>query len=265
MVDPIRPEAPTAVPGPNRHLDLDALNAVLDGALDPVDRAAAEAHLAGCAACAADLAELRATVGLLRRLPQYRPRRDFTLGPEHAIRPRSVDETDSPRFLPSPPAMRVATLAVAALLLLAVVGEWTFGRPSEPTASVSQQAPAAAPVLAPTTLPAPAAPAVREAAPAANEAAPAEDAAPAAERALAPATGGFESAGDGVDEAEGTGGASRASEKMDGGTPASAPRPGPTPWRLAQIGLGLTLLWLLVSLVGIEVVRRIGRGAADER
>jgi len=259
MVDPIRPEAAAEEAGPNRHLDLAALNALLDGTLDPADRATAEAHLAACAACAADLAELRATVGLLRGLPQYRPRRSFALGPEHAARPRPATEGGTGRFLPSPHALRVATLAVAALLLLAVVGEWAFGRAPEPATSVRQPAPAAPGGEAPTTVPAPAEPR------AAQEAAPAEDAAPAAGRALAPEDGGFEAAGDAAEEAEGTGGATGASEKMDAPAPAADAETGPTPWRLAQIGLGLTLLWLLASLVGLGVVRRLGQGAADGR
>ncbi|MDP9364981.1 MAG: zf-HC2 domain-containing protein, partial [Chloroflexota bacterium] len=42
-----------------QHLDLDALNAYLDGRLDPAERAAAAAHLAECAACRGELTELR--------------------------------------------------------------------------------------------------------------------------------------------------------------------------------------------------------------
>jgi anti-sigma factor RsiW len=286
MVDPTRPQQTTADAGGagfgpgadprsgsnpgdggRRHLDLDALNAVLDGALDPADRAAATAHLAACTACAADLAELRATAVLLRELPQYRPRRSFTLGPEHANRPRPLAETGTGRFLPSLPALRAATLAVAALLLLAVVGEWALGRSPAPTVP-RQPVPAPAPTVVLDE-----APAVQEAAPAA-EGARAEPA--GLERAIAPGLSGAdqEAAGDGaagdtaigdasgeeVDEAAGgvgTGAASRTSQGADGEPPAAAARAAPSPWRLAQIGLGLTLLWLLASLAGLGVVRRL--------
>ena len=258
MVDPTRREEIAAGetgsgpgPGPGsdlgaghgNHLDLDALNAVLDGSLDPTDRAVTASHLAACAACAADLAELRATVGLLRALPQYRPRRSFTLGPEHAGRPRPLDETGPVRFLPSLPALRVATLAVAALLLLAIVGEWTVGRAPAPTA-VRQPAPVAAPAG-----PVPTAPVALDEAPQP----------PAAERALAPGTTGddLEATSEGAVDEAGTGGASRASQQADEGPPAADARPTPSPWRLAQLALGLTLLWLLVSLVGLGVVRRM--------
>lgn len=43
-----------------RHLDEGTLQALLDGEVPPVERAAAEAHLASCPACAAELKELRA-------------------------------------------------------------------------------------------------------------------------------------------------------------------------------------------------------------
>lgn len=268
MVDPNRPREPAAGvgdPGSQRHLDLDALNALLDGTLDPTDGVVAEAHVAGCAACAADLGELRATVGLLRGLPQYRPRRSFALRPEHAARPRPVVAAGTARLLPSVQALRVATLAVAALLLLAVAGEWTFGQaPSSP--SLPQTAPVAAPAgLAPTaSAPAPGlneAPTARQPAPAAGGAPPS-----AAERAVAPGAGdALEASGDGaangeggaIGEDAGTGGATGASQSTDGGQPARQAPATPSPWRLAQIGLGLILLWLLVSLVGIGVVRRM--------
>ncbi|HYO29447.1 MAG TPA: zf-HC2 domain-containing protein [Thermomicrobiales bacterium] len=273
MVDPNRSREPAAEDGDagsQRHLDLDALNALLDGTLDPTDGVVAEAHVARCAACAADLGELRATVGLLRGLPQYRPRRSFALGPEHATRPRPVVAAGTARLLPSVQALRVATLAVAALLLLAVAGEWTFGQaPSWP--SLPQSAPVAAPAdLAPTAsaalAPAPA-PALNEA-PTARQPAPAAGGAPpsAAERAVAPGAGdALEASGDGaangeggaIGEDAGTGGATGASQTTDGGHPAREAPATPSPWRLAQIGLGLILLWLLVSLVGVGVVRRM--------
>lgn len=55
----------------NRHLGEGTLQALIDGELSPADRAAAETHLAGCPACAAELRELRGvherTASLLAR------------------------------------------------------------------------------------------------------------------------------------------------------------------------------------------------------
>ena len=44
----------------NRHLGEGTLQALLDGELSPPEHAAAEAHLAGCPSCAAELRDLRA-------------------------------------------------------------------------------------------------------------------------------------------------------------------------------------------------------------
>lgn len=48
-----------------KHLDEGSLQALADGELPPGERRAAEAHLAGCAACAAAMASLRADHALL--------------------------------------------------------------------------------------------------------------------------------------------------------------------------------------------------------
>ncbi len=55
------------------------LSEYLDGALGPDDRARVRAHLAGCAACQAELDSLSLTVELLHRLPQVRVPRSFVL------------------------------------------------------------------------------------------------------------------------------------------------------------------------------------------
>ena len=75
-------------PFPAQHLDLDALTAYVDGRLDGGERRAVDDHLAGCADCRHELAELRATVSLLRGLPRYTPRRSFRLDAEDALAPR---------------------------------------------------------------------------------------------------------------------------------------------------------------------------------
>jgi len=61
----------------NRHLGESTLQALLDGELSPPERAAAEAHLGTCPACAAELRDLRAlherATGLLARLDTPAP------------------------------------------------------------------------------------------------------------------------------------------------------------------------------------------------
>jgi len=51
----------------------DLLSAYLEHDLGDAERAAMDAHLAACARCAGDLADLRDTVDLLRRLPDPEP------------------------------------------------------------------------------------------------------------------------------------------------------------------------------------------------
>lgn len=98
------------------HLDIDTLNAYLDGAVTPAERDSVEAHLATCAACRQDLAELRATVALLRGLPQHEPRRSFHVAAE-VRRPTSLPV----RLLPV-----IRPLSVAAVLLFAIVTGFAF-------------------------------------------------------------------------------------------------------------------------------------------
>lgn len=254
------------VAGRSRHLDLDAMSAAIDGALSPADAAAARAHVASCPDCDRDLAELSATVDILRNLPQYEPRRSFALGPEHArgkqagvarraapVAPGSRGRSTLPasrpvpgatdeergwgsRLLPSIRVLRYATSLVAVLLLLATAGD----------------------LLSPDPVPL-AAPQGFVAAPAAQDAAPAEVAAPAPEVAApaAPTTAGSLRAVDANDvTGDGTNAAVGASQAA-GGERAARPAPAPvSPWRVAQLALGLVLLWLTVSLVGRLLIDR---------
>lgn len=97
-----------------QHLDTDALSAFLDDRLDGNLNTAATGHIAACPDCRRELAELRATVSLLGGLPQYRPRRSFTLGSEYA---HPVRTNRLIRLLPMLPALRAATIAVFLLLV----------------------------------------------------------------------------------------------------------------------------------------------------
>lgn len=105
---------------PDRHIANDDLSAYLDGAVDDRVRAAVEEHLATCAACSAELTDLRATVRLLRSLPVPAPRRSFQLGPEHA-RPRPPKGV----ALTLLPVVRALSVA-AAIALLVVSGAFLF-------------------------------------------------------------------------------------------------------------------------------------------
>jgi len=64
----------------------DSLSAYIDGALNPVERARVDAHLATCPQCRADLNELRYVAQMTRALPLVRAPRSFTLSPEMVAR-----------------------------------------------------------------------------------------------------------------------------------------------------------------------------------
>lgn len=135
---PRSPEPTIADGGTGRHLDLDLLIAYQDGELNGAERRAAAAHLGACPDCRRELAELRATRGLLGGLPHYAPRRPLTLGPEHARRPTGADRLRQfPTLLPP---LRAATAAVAALLLLVSVGGFVADRDAADRSAIDQPA-----------------------------------------------------------------------------------------------------------------------------
>lgn len=254
-----------------QHLDGEALSDYLDDALEPDERTAATAHLKACGDCRRELAELRATVALLRGLPQYRPRRSFQLGREHAPR-AGVGFWE--RLLP---ALRAATIAVAVLLVVVSAGDLVSSRLGDDDAAFE----------------APVAPNLANQAPAAVTA--------TGDRALQDmdelgevpsfADAVTSEAGDGAryrdvreavdDEFVGdsvTGAVAEPppadllpapapaapADSVASGDAASQPesrttadgRKRPSAWRIAEVALVLVLFWLLVSLVGLQRLRR---------
>jgi anti-sigma factor RsiW len=96
-------------PGPG-HLD-DALSAYLDDELAPAARREAEAHLAGCAECRAELDEVAATRQAIRILPV------------HAARRPLLDRPPLPAAVPRRRAVWALAAAVAAAIALVLPRE----------------------------------------------------------------------------------------------------------------------------------------------
>jgi len=102
--------------GPLHHVDTDALNAYLDDELTFEERRQIDEHLATCADCRQELAELSAVRDLLRALPQFDPHTSFQVGTEHERR-KTAEPTTILRLLPL-----IRTLSVAAVLAFLIVG-----------------------------------------------------------------------------------------------------------------------------------------------
>lgn len=123
----------------------DRLSEYLDNELTPVDRAAADAHLRICPACAAMLDELRAVTARAHALADHAPANNLWPGIAAAIgsdisplSPRRK-ENGRRRF-----SFSVPQLAAAAVLLAALSGGvvWTLGVPRASTVAMSPVPPA---------------------------------------------------------------------------------------------------------------------------
>lgn len=98
--------------------DVEQLSALLDGKLDPSQAARLEARLASDPELVAIYEELRQTRSLLRRLPQRRAPRNFTLKPAAArVRP------PLPRLFPT---FRLASVLASLLLFFSLVTNATL-------------------------------------------------------------------------------------------------------------------------------------------
>lgn len=248
--------------GVAQHLDLETITAYIGGALDDDEREAVDAHLAGCADCRQELAEIRTTAGLLHQLPRYRPNRSFRIEPEAARKERG-NVVWLGRYLPALPALRAAVAAVALLFLGTIVADVV----TEPERSSEQnfaleQAPAPTgrdQIFTATATAADLASDTSESSDQAGELEPAGDAANEAPPAAAP-----------------SGRQSRAAAApptatitpVPSPTPAPAPTPTPVPeqpasgpsaefpWRVAEIVFGVTLALLTAALIALQRLRR---------
>ena len=99
------------------------LSAYLDGQLSAGNLHQVEEHLAMCHGCQEELRSLEATVALLHRLPQASPCRSFR-----------IPRTEPSRRWAPVPALRLATVGAAMLLILAFTADMVnfFDTPLSP-------------------------------------------------------------------------------------------------------------------------------------
>ena len=172
--------------GVGRHSKLRTLlSSYMDGQVNDAESRRVEGHLASCDECQRDLETLRATVGLLRELPEIAPARSFTL---EAAAP-AVRETRiivwATGFAASMAALLLAALVLSDVFdVIEQTGQVSMAPMAERAVlapEVAVAAPAAAMAApAPAPMPAPAPPA------AAAMASPAPEPATAIEAAAAP-------------------------------------------------------------------------------
>ena len=103
--------------------DTVALSALADGELDPTQTGALEAHVAGCAACSAELAGMRRVRSLLQALPEQDAPRSFRL--------READVSPAPRQAPQQLGllrlMPALSAAAAIVFVVALSADLTSG------------------------------------------------------------------------------------------------------------------------------------------
>ena len=99
-----------------QHLDEGTIHAWLDGELPPAERAEAEAHVAGCAECAAAVAEARGFIAASSRILTA-----LDAVPGGVLPAASAVSGAAPRALPRRFVARRAWMAVAAVLVLSTV------------------------------------------------------------------------------------------------------------------------------------------------
>ncbi len=144
------------------------LSSYVDGQVSDAESRRVETHLTGCDECRKDLEDLRATVGLLKRLPELEVPRSFVLHSE----PATVRDTGTFVWTTGLATSMAAVTLVALLLgdvlglltqagridvrdvreptgVLAAAAPLTAAAPPEPTPALEAAAPTAAAVVAP--------------------------------------------------------------------------------------------------------------------
>jgi hypothetical protein len=96
--------------------DTRALGAYADGSASPAERAAFEAHVAGCAGCSARLAELQFVRASLASLPDAPAPRSFRLRESDVAAPARVP-APLPGWMRAMPALSAAAVVVFAVVL----------------------------------------------------------------------------------------------------------------------------------------------------
>lgn len=239
--------------GLDAHLSEETLSALSDGRLSEPERAAAQRHLDACADCTQALTDYASLTQLMRGLP--RPKRSFQLSEEQA-RVRANRRWRLPAFTASLPALRAAAIA-AALLLIVVTGIDRFTQPGSNGGNGSSSVA----FIAPTTtaagtenttmlqkaVVAPTAPVFAGSAPEINNGFSGGSSSSAAVDKIAP------TARLASPEASATSSPSPGTSPIVVPAPAltaSSPGSRRTGWRVVELGLGLLLLWLIVSYAG---------------
>lgn len=134
----------------------DRLSDYIDDDMDASERAALEAHLAGCAACSSTLADLRTVVDEAASLEDRPPERDLwpgiaarLEGRGPAVVPLEARRAAGSRFRLSLPQLAAAVLAA---LLIGVGGTWIAlerGQPGGPTVAEGPADPSGEPATSP--------------------------------------------------------------------------------------------------------------------
>ncbi len=104
----------------DEHLTDAELNELVDGTLAGRELNRAQAHLDSCQDCDARYRALLATVTALKQAPSLMPRRSFQLTPEQAKRPDPVPsriDRFADWIVPGIPVIKLATIAVALLFI----------------------------------------------------------------------------------------------------------------------------------------------------
>ena len=148
--------------GKHQHLKPETLSEYLDGRLTGREQGKAERAAAECALCQGELEGLRATVSLLRTLPELAPSRSFTLSAPPVTQPFTAIDRPSlfPSRVPAWAYAGAAALAGLAILLYALTDTgglpsltWPGGSGGSPEMAMVQEAAAPAAASSPPAAP----------------------------------------------------------------------------------------------------------------